>query len=163
MLPTDLTVSAVVERHERFLTLEKRVCGVFVLTQPSVHMETDESPERAVIRAGMRDTGCELAVSGLLGIYLWIHPQTRQQYLRIAYTADLVRENVNRQLDEPVRNVHWYSLGDIRKRSRELQSPVVQRCIEDYVVGKRQSDELLQNLAPIQHNVAAIITNACLV
>lgn len=163
MLPTDLTVSAVVERHERFLTVEKRVSGVFVLTQPCVHMETDESPERAVIRAGMRDTGCELTVSGLLGIYLWIHPQTRQQYLRIAYTADLVSENANRQLDEPVRSVHWFSLGDIRNRSKELQSPVVQRCIEDYVVGKRQSGELLQKLAPVQRNVASIIASACLI
>lgn len=163
MLPTDLTVSAVVERNERFLTIEKRVSGVVVVTQPSAHIETDESPQKAVIRSGLQETGCELTVTGLLGVYLWIHPQTRQQYLRIAYTAGLVRENVHRQLDEYIRGVHWYSLGDIKNRSRDLGSPIVQRCIEDYIVGNRQPDSLLNDLMPVQQNIGAIMANACLV
>jgi hypothetical protein len=87
VLPTDLTVSAVVERHERFLTIEKRVSGVVVVTQPGAHIETDESPEQATIRGGLQESGCQFTVTGLLGVYLWIHPQTRQQYLRIVYTG----------------------------------------------------------------------------
>jgi hypothetical protein len=79
VLPTDLTVSAVVERHERFLTIEKRVSGVVVVTQPGAHIETDESPEQATIRGGLQESGCQFTVTGLLGVYLWIHPQTRQQ------------------------------------------------------------------------------------
>lgn len=163
MLPTDLTVSAVVERQDSFLTVEKRVSGDVVVTQPSARLETDESPEQAVVRGSLQETGLELAVSGLLGVYLWIHPQTRQQFLRIVYTAELVREHVDHQLDEHIQGIHWYSLGDIRNRSRELLSPIVQRCIEDYIVGKRVSDELLNDLMPIQQNVGAIMANACLV
>lgn len=163
MLPTDLTVSAVVERHERFLTVEKRVSGVIVFTQPDAHIETDESPERAVLRGALLETGCELAVSGLLGVYLWIHPQTRRQFLRVAYVADLVREQADHQLDEYIRSVHWYSLGQIRNRRKELSSPIVQRCIEDYVAGKRQPKEMLNGLMPIQKNVGAVMANACLV
>ena len=163
MLPTDLTVSAVVERHESFLTIEKRVSGIVVVTQPSARIETNESPEQAVIRGALQESGFELAVSGLLGVYLWIHPQTRQQYLRIAYTANLVRESVDHQRDEHILGVHWYSLGDFKNRSRDLMTPIVQRCIEDYVVGKRESDDLLNDLMPIQQNVAAIMANAYLV
>lgn len=163
MLPTDLTVSAVVERHERFLTIEKRVSGVVVVTQPSAYIETDESPEQATVRGGLLEAGCQLAVTGVLGVYLWIHPQTRQQYLRIVYTAELLKENVNRQLDEHIQGVHWYSLGDIRNRSRELISPIVQRCVEDYIVGKREPDDLLSGMLPIQQNVTTIMANACLV
>ncbi len=163
MLPTDLTVSAVVERHESFLTIEKRVSGDVVVTQPGTHLENNESPEQALVRGGLQETGFELAVSGLLGVYLWIHPQTRQQFLRIVYAADLVRERVGHQLDEHIQGVHWYSLGDIRNRSRELMSPVVQRCIEDYIIGKRVSDELLNALMPIQQNVPAVMAIACLV
>jgi ADP-ribose pyrophosphatase YjhB (NUDIX family) len=163
LLPTDLTVSAVVERQDSFLTVEKRVSGDVVVTQPSARLETDESPEQAVVRGSLQETGLELAVSGLLGVYLWIHPQTRQQFLRIVYTAELVREHVDHQLDEHIQGIHWYSLGDIRNRSRELLSPIVQRCIEDYIVGKRVSDELLNDLMPIQQNVGAIMANACLV
>ncbi len=163
MLPTDLTVSAVVERHDTFLTIEKRISGVVVVTQPSARLETNESPEQAVLRGSLQETGAELAVSGLLGVYLWIHPQSRQQFLRIVYAADLVREHVDHQLDEHIQGIHWYSLGDIRNRSRELMSPIVQRCIEDYVIGKRVSDELLNDLMPIQQNVPALMATACLV
>lgn len=163
MLPTDLTVSAVVERQDSFLTIEKRVSGVVVFTQPSARLETDESPEQAVVRGSLQETGLELAISGLLGVYLWIHPQTRQQFLRIVYTAELVREHVDHPVDEHIQGIHWYSLGDIRNRSRELLSPIVQRCVEDYVIGKRVSDRLLNDLMPIQQNVPAVMATACLV
>lgn len=163
MLPTDLTASAVVERHDTFLTIEKRVSGVVVVTQPSARVESGESPEQATVRGILQETGFDIAVNGLLGVYLWIHPQTRRQYLRIVYVANLIRENTGHPLEEHIKGVHWYSLGDIRNRARNLMTPIVQRCVEDYVVGKRQSDELLKGLMPVQQNVAAIMANACLV
>ena len=63
----------------------------------------------------------------------------------------------------PVRGVYWHSLGDVRTRGRHLESPIVQRCIEDYLVGNRQPGDVLNRLAPFQQNVTAIIANACLV
>jgi hypothetical protein len=48
VLPTDLTVSAVVEQDGRYLIVEERASGVVVVTQPGGHIETDESPEQAV-------------------------------------------------------------------------------------------------------------------
>ena len=163
MLPTDLTVTAVVEQRDRFLIVEKRSSGTIVVTQPGSHIKTGEAPEQAVVRGARLETGCQLAVSGLLGVYLYIHPQTRQQYLRIVYTADLVKENISRQLDEVIVDVHWYTLADIRHRSRELRSPIVLRCLEDFVAGKREPGELLAGMMPIQQNVAAVMANACLV
>ncbi len=50
MLPTDLTVLAVVERNGKFLIVEERVAGRRVLTQPGGHIEAGESPEDAVVR-----------------------------------------------------------------------------------------------------------------
>ena len=163
MLPTDLTVNAVVEKNDRFLIVEKRVRGSVVVAQPGAHIETGESPEQAVVRGTLAETGCKIAVSGLLGVYLWIHPQTREQYLRVVYTANLVKENVTRVLDEPVLGVHWYSRGDIKNRSAELRSPIVSRCVDDFVVGKCESTEVLAGLMPIQNNVAAVIASARLV
>jgi ADP-ribose pyrophosphatase YjhB (NUDIX family) len=163
VLPTDLTVTAVVEQLDRFLIVEKRSSGAIVVTQPGSHIKTGEAPEQAVVRGALLETGCEVAVSGLLGVYLYIHPQSRQQYLRIVYTADLVNENISRKLDEVVVDVHWYTLADIRHRSRELRSPIVLRCLEDFVGGKREPTELLAGMMPIQQNVAAVMANACLV
>ena len=163
MLPTDLTVSAVVEQNDRFLMIEERSSGAIVVTQPGGHIETGESPEEAVVREAMEEAGCEISVAGFLGVYLWIQPQTRQQFLRIVYIAKILRENINRQLDKGVRAVHWYSLADIQHRKRDLKSPIVLRCIEDYVAGKFQPENTLAGMTPVQQNVAAVMANAHLV
>ena len=163
MLPTDLTVTAVVEKNDRFLMIEKRSTGVIVVTQPGGHIKTGEAPDLAVVRGALQETGCEVAVSGLVGVYLRIHPQTRQQYLRIVYTADIVKEKLSRQLDEVVYGVHWYSLADIKHRDKDLRSPIVLRCVEDFIAGKRVPTGLLAGMMPIQQNVASVMANACLV
>lgn len=163
MLPTDLTVSAVVARNEKYLIVEERSSGVVVITQPGGHIEAGESPEDAVVRETMEESGCLISVSGLLGVYLWIHPQTRQQFLRIAYTADLVTENHKLKLDNGIHAVHWYTVADIRHRKRECRSPVVLKCIDDYLAGKRQPASLLAGMMPVQKNVGAVLAHACLV
>ncbi len=143
--------------------IEKQASGVVVVTQPGGHIETGEAPEEALFRGTLRESGCEVAVSGLLGVYLWIHPQTREQYLRVVYTATAIKEKISRQLDQVVRGVHWYSLADIKRRSRDLRSPIVLRCVEDFIAGKRQPQEILAGMMPLQQNVAAVMANACLV
>ena len=144
--------------------VEERASGVIVLTQPGGHIESGESPQDAVVREAMEESACEIAVSGLLGVYLWIQPQTRRQYLRIVYTAALVREHSNsRQLDDGIFAVHWYSVADIKHRNKDLRTPVVLRCIEDYLAGKRQSEDLLAGMMPIQQHVSAVMANAHLV
>lgn len=163
MLPTDLTVSAVVEKDGRFLIVEERSSGLVVITQPGGHIESGESPEQAVRRETLEEAGCEIEVDGLLGVYLWIHPQTRQQFLRIVYTAELVAQEVKRSLDDGIFAVHWYTIADIQHRRRELRSPVVLRCLEDYLAGRRQPDGLLTGMTPIQKNVDAVLANAYLV
>ena len=163
MHPTDLTVTAVVQKDDRFLMIEKQSSGLVVVTQPGSQIETGEAPEQALVRGALRETGCEIAISGLLGVYLWIHPQTREQYLRVVYTAKAIKENFSRQLDHVVRGVYWYSLADIKRRGRDLRSPIVLRCVEDCLAGKRQPKEVLAGMTPIQQNVAAVMANACLV
>lgn len=163
MLPTDLTVSAVVEQDGRYLIVEERASGVMVLTQPGGHIETDESPEQAVVREALEETRYVVEVDSLLGVYLWIHPQTRQQFLRIVYVADLLRENRKAMLDDAIHAVHWYTLRDLERRRKMLRTPVVTRCIEDYLDGRRQPDTLLAEFGPIQKNVDAVLANACLV
>ncbi len=163
MLPTDLTVCAVVERNEKYLIVEERSSGVVVVTQPGGHIEAGESPEDAVVRETMEESGCRISVTGLLGVYLWIHPQTRQQFLRIVFTADLVTENQKAKLDNGINAVHWYTVADIKHRKRECRSPVVLKCIDDYLAGKRQPASLLAGMMPVQKNVDAVLAHACLV
>ncbi len=163
MLVTDLTVSAVVERDGRFLIVEERSSGVVVMNHPGGHIESGESPEQAVVREALEETGCKITVGEMLGIYLWIHPQTRQQYLRIAYVGNYVSHDESRVLDDGVYAIHWLTPADIRQRMQRLRSPMVMRCVEDYLAGRRQPDSFLASLMPVQQNVAAVMANAALV
>lgn len=163
MLPTDLTVSAVVERDGHFLIVEERSSGVIVLNQPGGHIESAEAPEDATIRECLEEAGCEISISGLLGVYLWIHPQTRQNFLRIVYTANLVKQHHQRTLDAGIHAVHWYSLADIRNRKRDVRSPIVIQAIEDYLDGKRQPDSYLDQMMPLHQNVHEVLAAAQLV
>jgi phosphatase NudJ len=163
VLPTDLTVSAVVEQDGTFLIVEERSSGALVFTQPGGHIEASESPEEACSREVLEETGCEVAINSLLGVYLWIHPQTRQQFLRIVYVADLLQEHSGRKLDDGIHAVHWYSQADIEHRRRQLRTPTVTRCIDDYLAGKRVPESILAGAMPIQHRVADVLASASLV
>lgn len=163
MLPTDLTVSAVVPRDGRYLIVEERASGVVVVTQPGGHIEAHESPQQAVVRETLEETRCTIEVNSLLGVYLWIHPQTRQQFLRIVYAADYVSEDPARPLDDGIYAVHWFTLEDLNRRRKSLRTPIVTRCIEDFLAGHRKPDSLLQGLLPVQKNVDQVLANASLV
>ncbi|HEX2140170.1 MAG TPA: NUDIX domain-containing protein [Woeseiaceae bacterium] len=162
-MPTDLTVAAVVPKGGRYLIVEERASGVVVVTQPGGHIEANESPEDAVIRETLEETACSIEVESLLGVYLWIQPQTRQQFLRIVYVARFLSQDESLPLDDGVHAVHWYSLDDLRRRRQSLRSPVVIRCIDDYVTGNRKPQTLLSGMLPVQKNVDAVLARACLV
>lgn len=163
MQPTDLTVSAVIERGGQYLMVEEVVSGAVVLNQPGGHLESGESPEEAVVREVLEETGCDVDCGELIGVYLWIHPQTRQQFLRIAYVATLLNEDDTRPLDDGIIARHWLSRSEVEYRRRSLRSPLVQRCIQDFEAGRRLSGTLLSGLLPLQQNVHAVLASADLV
>lgn len=163
MQPTDLTVAAVIEHEGRFLLVEEHAMGRRVYSQPGGHIEAAESPEEAVIRETLEETGCDVACGDLIGVYLWIHPQTRQQFLRIIYAASFLQCDESRKLDDGIVGRRWFTLNELESRQTMLRSPAVLRCVRDYVAGKRQSDVLLTGMLPLQHNVDRVLAQADLV
>lgn len=163
MYPTDLTVAAVIEHDDKYLLVEEYAIGRRVFSQPGGHIEADESPEQAVVRETLEETGCTIECEDMIGVYLWIHPQTRQQFLRIIYAAKYVSCDEARPLDEGVISRRWMSLQDLKDRQAVLRSPAVLRCVEDYISGQRQSDALLTSMIPLQQNVHKILAAADLV
>lgn len=163
MLPTDLTVSAVVVHDGRFLIVEETVSGRVVVTQPCGHIETGESPEEAVRREVFEEAACDVEVSELVGVYLWIHPQTRQQFLRIVYTADLMEAHACPPPDSGIRAVHWLTRADLERMRPRFRSPVVMRCIDDYLAGQRRPGTLFAHLKPLERHVDSVLASARLV
>ena len=163
MYPTDLTVAAVIQHDGKYLLVEEYAIGRRVFSQPGGHIEADESLEQAVIRETLEETGCTIECEDMIGVYLWIHPQTRQQFLRIVYAAKYVSCDESLPLDEGVISRRWMSLQDLKDRQAVLRSPAVLRCVEDYIAGQRQSDALLTGMIPLQQNVHKILAAADLV
>ncbi len=163
MYPTDLTVAAVVEHDGNYLLVEEYAIGQRVFSQPGGHIEAEESPEEAVVREVLEETGCTVECEDMIGVYLWIHPQTRQQFLRIVYAATFVSCDESLPLDDGIISRRWMSLQDLKDRKSVLRSPAVLRCVNDYVAGKRQSDALLTSMLPLQQNVHRILATADLV
>ena len=163
MFPTDLTVSAVVFNDGRYLLVEEHAMGRVVLNQPGGHIEAGESPEAAVIREVFEETGCQIACGELIGTYLWIHPQTRQQFLRLVFVADFLDCDESRKLDDSIVARRWLTKTEIENRRNVLRTPVVLRCVHDFESGRRQSDGLITGMLPLQNNVDAMLANADLV
>ena len=163
MYPTDLTVSAVIEDNGRYLLVEEYSMGDVLLNQPGGHIEAGESPEEAIIREVREETGCDVSCGELIGVYLWIHPQTRQQFLRLVFVAEYLGCDESRALYNNVVRKRWMAREDIEHRRSGLRSPVVLRCVRDFEAGKRQSDSLLTGMLPLQNNVDAVLANADLV
>ena len=163
MTPTDLTVSAIVENDGQFLIVEERSSGVIVFNQPGGHIESGESPEQAAERETLEESGCIINVTELLGVYLWIDPQTLRNFLRIVYVADLLTQDHKRELDDGIQAVHWFTRSDLQVRRRDLRTPMVIRVIDDYLADKREPATKPASLMLVQQHAQEALATADLV
>lgn len=161
--PTDLTVAAVVHRDGRYLIVEETAGGRVVLTQPGGHLESGESPEAAVVREVREETGCSVECGELIGVYLWIQPRTRQQFLRLVYVAEFESCDESQALDTGIIARHWITHEDISANRHRLRSPVVLRCVQDFEAGRRESHALISGMLPLANNVERVLARADLV
>ena len=163
MYTTDLTVAAVVDLDGRYLMVEEMAGGKRVLSQPGGHIESNETPEEAVVRETLEETGCTVECGELIGVYLWIHPQSRQQFLRLVYAATYLSCDEEQALDDGIIARRWATYPELEARKHLLRSPAVLRCVKDYADGVRQSDSLLEGMLPLQQNIHRVLATADLV
>lgn len=147
----DVTVAALVEREGRFLVVEERIGGRVVFNQPAGHVEDGESLRAAVIRETLEETAWHFEPEALLGLYLWRSPRGHTT-LRIAFAGSVAAHERQRALDPPVIAAHWLTVRELQSRSEQLRTPLVLRCIDDFLAGRRLplsaiADDLLHGMA----------------
>lgn len=143
-----LTVAAVIEQDKRFLMVEELDQGVAVINQPAGHMEFGESPEAAAIRETLEETGWHFSPTHLQGIYQSIDPVLQRHYMRITFTGPVTRHDPHRQLDEGILRTVWLTYEEILMERKRLRSPMVLRCVEDYLRDKSYPLELIYSDLP---------------
>jgi 8-oxo-dGTP pyrophosphatase MutT (NUDIX family) len=133
----DLTVAAIIERAGHFLLVEEQVNGQSVFNQPAGHVESGEALLAAVRRETREETAWNFTPEWLLGVYLWRNPRTARTVLRFAFTGGIDGHDPLQPLDVPVIRTHWLTPEEIRARGGRLRSPLVLRCVDDYLAGRR--------------------------
>jgi 8-oxo-dGTP pyrophosphatase MutT (NUDIX family) len=133
----DITVAAVTETDGRFLVVEERINRRLVFNQPAGHVEHGETLLAAVVREVREETAWRFLPKQLLGVYLWRNPTSGRTTMRFAFTGSVTDHDAAQPLDRGIVCTHWLSRTDLREREPRLRSPLVLRCVEDYLGGKR--------------------------
>jgi 8-oxo-dGTP pyrophosphatase MutT (NUDIX family) len=139
----NVTVAAVVERDGRFLLVEEDTRHGRLFNQPAGHLEAGESLTDAVARETLEETAHSFKPTALLGVYQYRHSGDDVTYLRFAFTGEIVAHDPGRSLDEGIVRAAWLSPEDIRSEAARHRSPLVMRCIDDYLAGRRYPLDVL--------------------
>ena len=139
----NVTVAAIIEHGGKFLLVEEHTAQGILFNQPAGHLEPDESLLAAVAREALEETAYEFEPQHLVGIYRWHAPQSDTIYLRFAFTGRTLAHHPQQALDEGIIRAVWMTPEEIRASQTRHRSPLVLRCVEDYLSGKRYPLELL--------------------
>jgi hypothetical protein len=126
----NVTVAAVVERDGKFLLVEEETAQGIRFNQPAGHLEAHESLTH-------------FTPTQLIGIYRWHAPESDATYIRFAYTGTITGHEAGRKLDTGILRAVWLSPDEIRESESRHRSPLILRCMEDYLTGRRYPLELI--------------------
>ena len=153
----DITVAAVTETDGRFLVVEERINRRLVFNQPAGHVERGETLLAAVVREVREETAWGFNPQALVGVYLWRNPSSGRSTMRFAFTGTVADHDAQQPLDRGIVCTHWLSRQDLVEREQRLRSPLVLKCIEDYLGGTRRPLETVGDLdLQTAHTVSAV-------
>jgi 8-oxo-dGTP pyrophosphatase MutT (NUDIX family) len=141
-----VTVAAVAERDGQFLMVQERVDGQSVLNQPAGHLEDNESLLDAVVRETFEETAWHFAPERITGIYRWREPVARRTWLRVCFAGTLLEHDPGAALDEGIEQAIWLPREALLRQPQQLRSPLVMRCIDDYLAGACYPLQLLSDI-----------------
>ena len=146
-----ITVATVVEDHGRFLMVEELKHERAVLNQPAGHLDPGESPLDACIRETLEETAFHFKPTAIVGVYLSRFERTGSAteeplditYLRFAFCGELGEHVSGQALDEGIVRTVWMNIDELKAEPDTHRSPLLLRCVEDYLAGRRYPLELI--------------------
>lgn len=139
-----VTVAAVIEHEGRFLLVEEMTPQGLRLNNPAGHLEPGESPMEGCIRETLEETAHRFEPTALVGVYLSRLQRAQADgsveditYLRFAFSGQLGEHLRERTLDDGIVRTVWMTPEEIRASAERHRSPLLVRCMDDYLRGQR--------------------------
>ena len=140
-----VTVAAIVERHGKFLLVEEHTPEGLRLNNPAGHLDPGESLAQGCARETLEETTHLFLPTALVGVYLSRFQRPARDkaaadditYLRFAFAGTLGDAQPHLQLDKGIVRTLWFTPDEVRASAARHRSPLVLRCMEDYLAGQR--------------------------
>jgi 8-oxo-dGTP pyrophosphatase MutT (NUDIX family) len=139
-----VTVAAVIERDGRFLFVQERSEGRLVLNQPAGHLDPGESLLAACRREVLEETAHRFEPAALVGVYRWHFAAKDVTFLRFCFRGTL-EGTESRPLDKEIVGLQWLTPQELKRRRAEHRSPLVQKCVDDFLAGRNYPLALLSS------------------
>ncbi|QKF52047.1 NUDIX hydrolase [Pseudomonas graminis] len=140
-----ITVATVIEDDGRFLFVEELKNGKLVFNQPAGHLEPDETLREAAIRETLEETGWDVELTGVVGIYLYTAPSNGVTYQRVCFSAKATRHHPERALDTGIVGAPWFSRDELASQPERWRSELVLRCVDEYLAGPIHSLQVVRD------------------
>ncbi|HEU4922967.1 MAG TPA: NUDIX hydrolase [Burkholderiales bacterium] len=137
-----VTVAAVIERGGRFLLVREQVEGRLVLNQPSGHLDPGESLVEGCRREVLEETAHRFRPTGLVGIYRWHYAAKDVTFLRFCFKG-MLEGTAPLALDKEIVGLEWLTPEELKNRRTEHRSPLVEKCVDDFLAGRNFPLEVL--------------------
>ena len=148
-----VTVAAVIARDfggiQKFLLVEEETRDGLRLNNPAGHLDPGESPLQACIRETLEETAFHFKPTAIVGVYLSRFERQQPEgllditYLRFAFCGELGAHVEGQALDEGIVRTLWHTADELRANVDMHRSPLLLRCVEDYLAGRRYPLELV--------------------
>jgi phosphatase NudJ len=141
-----VTVAAIIEKGGKFLLVEEHTPEGLRLNNPAGHLEQGESLVQACERETLEETAHHFAPTALVGAYMARFTRPLAQgtqditYLRFAFCGTLgahAPERAAGMAGEGIVRTLWMTPDELRASPERHRSPLLLRCIEDYLGGQR--------------------------
>ncbi len=142
-----VTVAAVIAKDfdgiEKFLLVEEITRDGLRLNNPAGHLDPGESPAQGCARETLEETAFHFTPTAIVGVYLSRFERAQAEgllditYLRFAYCGVLGEHVEGQALDEGIVRTLWLSADEIRASVDSHRSPLLLKCMEDYLAGRR--------------------------
>ncbi len=149
-----VTVAAVISKQDggvqKFLLVEEQTRDGLKLNNPAGHLDPGESLVQGCARETLEETAFYFTPTAIVGVYMSRFAQAQSDgvllditYLRFAFCGELGAHVEGQALDVGIVRTVWLTADEIRASTDRHRSPLLLRCMEDYLAGRRYPLDLI--------------------